>query len=89
MFFSYSPPTVLQGDTLTVVTATGTRFGTTPGTVRFIGIYTATIVSRTDTQIQFQINQNTPAANPISVTYDAPDTGVYKEYGKFGIMPNP
>jgi IPT/TIG domain len=85
--FSYSPSAVVHGDGTTVVTASGIRFGTAPGTVTLLGSYPATIVSWSDTQIQFRVDPNTPAANPVSVRVNSPDNGGYKEFGRFAIFP--
>ncbi|HMA34588.1 MAG TPA: S-layer homology domain-containing protein, partial [Chloroflexia bacterium] len=85
--FSYLPNSVHQGDTLTTITINGTRFGTTPGTVTLLGVYSATITSWNDTQIQFHIAANTPPSSPISVVIYSPDNGSYKEYGLFAVLP--
>ncbi|HUS15261.1 MAG TPA: S-layer homology domain-containing protein, partial [Chloroflexia bacterium] len=85
--FSYTPSAVLQGDSTTVVTMAGTRFGNTPGSVTLVGIYPATIVSWTDTAIQFTVHADTPAFSPISVFISAPETGSYKEFAMFSVLP--
>ncbi|HEX6606489.1 MAG TPA: S-layer homology domain-containing protein, partial [Chloroflexia bacterium] len=85
--FSYSPSAIVHGDGMTVVTASGIQFGTTPGTVTLLGTYPATIVSWSNTQIQFRVDPNTPAANPISVIVNSPQNGSYTEFGRFAIFP--
>jgi hypothetical protein len=85
--FSYSPSWVRQGDSQTVVTVNGLRFGTTPGTITLLGTYTATVVTWTDTQIQFRIDPTTPPADPISVRVTSPQNGTYKEFGLFAVRP--
>ena len=85
--FSYSPPTVPEGNTQVAVTMQGVQFGVVTGTVILAGIYTATIQSWTDTAIIFHIAADTAAYNPIYVRVDSPLNGMYKEYGGFGVIP--
>ena len=85
--FSYTPSSVCQGDTATEIRMAGQRFGVITGTVVLAGVYTATITSWTDTEIDFHIAPNTPAFSPIFVHVTSPLNGQYKEYGGFHVLP--
>src|SRR5206468_352869 len=79
--FGYSPNAVCQGDAITTIQMSGIRFGVITGTVVLAGVYTATIMSWTDTEIDFHIDPNTAAYNPIFVHVTSQLNGQYKEYG--------